>query len=277
MSSALVWIGVALTLALLGTLAAVLYRYVPFDAPSYAAWAGIGIAMVSLLWVVKPPGFLGIRGRKGPLLGAMAGVGMALVAVFLPAPVVRADGPHKRLDDFLPDYQFREYHELVVQAPPERVAAAAREVSFGDMPAAVWLMRLRRLAGGRPGAGHVDRRPILEIMARPGSGFLPLDVSNPREIVYGMVGRPWTNERPPRVSTAEGFQAFHTPGHIRVAFDIHIVDLGEGRVRVSTETRTLGNDDASRRVFARYWRLIYPGSAIIRGVWLEAIASKARG
>jgi hypothetical protein len=178
-----------------------------------------------------------------------------------PARVVRSKGPHKRLDDFLPEYQFRPYHQLDIEA--ERVAEAAREVSFADMPAAAWLMRIRDLAGGNRAAlgQKIDRRPILDMMARPGSGFLPLDVSNPREIVYGMAGRPWTNERPPRVANAEEFLAFTKPGHIRV----------------STETRTLGNDEEARRVFARYWRLIYPGSAIIRGVWLEAIAAKARG
>ena len=41
------------------------------------------------------------------------------------------------------------------------------------------------------------------------------------------------------------------------------------------QTRTLGNDDEAQRVFARYWRLIYPGSAIIRRVWLDAILSRA--
>jgi len=30
-----------------------------------------------------------------------------------------------------------------------------------------------------------------------------------------------------------------------------------------------------RRVFAAYWRLSYPGSAIIRRVWLDGIAARA--
>jgi len=30
-----------------------------------------------------------------------------------------------------------------------------------------------------------------------------------------------------------------------------------------------------RRIFGRYWRIIYPGSAIIRRVWLDTLAEKA--
>ena len=46
-------------------------------------------------------------------------------------------------------------------------------------------------------------------------------------------------------------------------------------VRVSTETRCLANSDAARRTLAGYWRIIYPGSAIIRRVWLDAIIDRA--
>jgi len=44
---------------------------------------------------------------------------------------------------------------------------------------------------------------------------------------------------------------------------------------LSTETRVYANDAASRRRFAVYWRLIYPGSALIRRMWLRAIARRA--
>ena len=44
---------------------------------------------------------------------------------------------------------------------------------------------------------------------------------------------------------------------------------------VSTETRVFATSDDARRQFARYWRVIYPGSAIIRRMWLRAIARRA--
>jgi hypothetical protein len=44
---------------------------------------------------------------------------------------------------------------------------------------------------------------------------------------------------------------------------------------VSTETRVFANNAAARRRFAAYWRLIYPGSAMIRRMWLRAIVRRA--
>ena len=107
------------------------------------------------------------------------------------------------------------------------------------------------------------------------TGFLPLDGSDPSDRVYGMVGTPWKGAAPPPVHTAEAFLAYREPGAVRVAFDFRLVEEPGGWVRLSTETRALGTDPAARRAFARYWRLVYPGSAIIRRVWLDSIVARA--
>ena len=44
---------------------------------------------------------------------------------------------------------------------------------------------------------------------------------------------------------------------------------------VSTETRVFANSPEARRRFAAYWRAIYPGSALIRRMWLRAIDRRA--
>ncbi|HEU4746901.1 MAG TPA: hypothetical protein VFS56_00260 [Gemmatimonadaceae bacterium] len=44
---------------------------------------------------------------------------------------------------------------------------------------------------------------------------------------------------------------------------------------VSTETRVFGSSPEAQRAFARYWRVIYPGSALIRRMWLRAIKRRA--
>jgi hypothetical protein len=36
-------------------------------------------------------------------------------------------------------------------------------------------------------------------------------------------------------------------------------------------------DTAARQRFAAYWRVIYPGSALIRRMWLRAIARRTEG
>jgi hypothetical protein len=48
-----------------------------------------------------------------------------------------------------------------------------------------------------------------------------------------------------------------------------------GGTRLSTETRVFASSPAARRRFALYWRVIYPGSALIRRMWLRAIERRA--
>jgi hypothetical protein len=248
-------------------------HYVPFYAPSYVAWIGIAAALAGLVSVARPLHFLGVRTRWHALAVALCGVGLAMAAVLWPASVTRSARPHQRLDDFLPEYQFTEVHVGRVRAPVEAVVKAIREVSLADMPAAVWLLRIRAAASGHFRGSPPETGPLLDQMLRPGSGFLALDLSDPSELVLGMVG--FVHKPKPPVTTPEQFIAFTTPDGIRVAFNLCVVDEGGEVVRVSTETRSLANDDAARRTFARYWRIIYPGSAIIRRVWLDAIVARA--
>jgi hypothetical protein len=45
---------------------------------------------------------------------------------------------------------------------------------------------------------------------------------------------------------------------------------------VITETRVLATDDGARQAFTRYWRVVYPGSALIRVLWLDAVERRLR-
>lgn len=253
--------------------AAFVLHYVPFYAPSFLAWAGIAAALAGLASLARPLRALGIRTRVRALAVALCGVGLAVAAVMWPASVTRSARPDQRLDRFLPEYQFSEVHEARVRAPKATVVRAIREVSLADMPAAVVLLRIRAAAFGRFRASPPDPRPILDAMFQPGSGFLALDTADPGEFVYGMVG--FVHKPPPAVTTPAQFAAFSDAGGIRVAFNLRAVPGDGGTVRLSTETRCLANGDDARRAFARYWRIIYPGSAIIRRVWLDAIIARA--
>jgi hypothetical protein len=46
----------------------------------------------------------------------------------------------------------------------------------------------------------------------------------------------------------------------------------DGRL-LTTETRIAAVDDAARRAFMRYWRIVGPFSGLIRRRWLRAIAN----
>src|SRR5215216_2409950 len=96
------------------------------------------------------------------------------------------------------------------------------------------------------------------------------------EVAYGVVGRFWTPTGGVVRVSAEEFASFAEPGYARAAFNFRVErDPRPGATLLSTETRILAADEAARRSFLRYWRVIHPGSALIRRVWLRAIARRA--
>jgi hypothetical protein len=75
--------------------------------------------------------------------------------------------------------------------------------------------------------------------------------------------------------TPETFKAQLTPGFALAAMNFRVTPIGPDASLVSTETRVFANDPTARRRFARYWLLIYPGSAFIRRMWLRAVKRRA--
>ena len=104
------------------------------------------------------------------------------------------------------------------------------------------------------------------------STFVRLAQDDPRELVVGtvVVAPPGTRGTP----TSEVFQKTLPPGFALATMNFLVTPDGSGSV-VSTETRVFANSPPARRRFAAYWRVIYPGSALIRRMWLRAIARRA--
>ena|SRR5437870_4317020 len=57
--------------------------------------------------------------------------------------------------------------------------------------------------------------------------------------------------------------------------NFRVAEEGNGFARLTTETRVLAYGASARRQFGAYWRLIFPGSAFIRRMWLQAIRRHA--
>jgi hypothetical protein len=172
------------------------------------------------------------------------------------------------LGDLLPRYDVNEVHSTSIAAPPEAVMAAVREVTPREVPLMVVLMllrtgpRARRLARGSTILSRFER-----------AGFVPLR-EGPEGLAYGVAGRFW---RPSgglvRLDPAE-FEGYDEPGHAKGAFSFELDPRGD-RTLLTTETRVLCTDEGARRSFLRYWRVIHPGSAVIRIAWLRAIRRRA--
>jgi hypothetical protein len=171
------------------------------------------------------------------------------------------------IDDALPTWHWRSAHAARVAAPTGRADAAMRAFGAPDLPLTGALMRMRGL-----GRRVFDDRPLVQSMARIGMVVL---VDEPGTVVLGGVLSPW------RVAgghlatdSLEAFRAFATPGWVRVAAAFTVHGDGAGS-RVGTETRIEATDEAARRRFGRYWRLVGPFSSITRREMLSAIRRRA--
>jgi hypothetical protein len=178
------------------------------------------------------------------------------------------------LDEFLPDYDFNEIHSTRVAAPPDVVMAAVRSLTAREVPVLMGLMALRTLPALLRGRRRRRREgTILEGFLR--GGFVTL-ADTRGELVVGAVGRFWLASAEVRRVSADEFAAFREPGYAKAAFNMHAQPTPAGGTLLTTETRIQPTDDHAHRSFRRYWRVIHPGSALIRRAWLRAIRRRAK-
>lgn len=166
----------------------------------------------------------------------------------LPPPRARAAGARTRLDDVMPEWHYHEFHSTTVTVAPETLWRAVEDVAA---------CRLERV------------------------GFIRLASDNPHELVLALAGRFWFWPDP-CVPLEEfrmdplAFSAWMPNGVAKAAINFRIAaEPGEDFCLLSTETRIHIPDDRSAWAFARYWRIIRIGSALLRRVALRAIARKA--
>ncbi len=240
----------------------------------YASLAAMLLGCVS---VVRPLSFIGIASRQYGIVVFLCGVAVFLIGVNLPAPEKRIAARTALLDDFLPEYQFAEFHSIRIRAPRERVFAAIRDVTANEITLFHTLTWIRRF--GRPGAETIlnppPNEPILGVALR--SGFMKLAEEPDLEIVLGtlVVAPPGWRPNKEKKLTPEDFKALQAPGFALAAINFRVEDAGHGETLLTTETRIYAVDASTKRKFAVYWRTIYPGSALIRVMWLRAIRRRA--
>jgi hypothetical protein len=240
-------------------------------------YLGLGTVLLGVISLLRPLAFLAIGSRRIALLVMALGVLLFVIGEVLPAEEIRVTERRTRLDEFMPVYQFSEFHSARVKAPKEKVYNAIKSVPADEIAFFHTLVWIRRL--GRSGPESILNppvgQPILDVATR--TGFLVLAEEPNHEIVLGtLVGAPPGWHLSGRATPA-GFKALHEPGFIPAAMNFRLTDdeTEPGVTIVTTETRVYATDPSSRARFARYWRVIYPGSALIRRMWLRAIVNRS--
>jgi len=240
---------------------------------SLPVYSGVILALVGLVLVLKPAAWLRVRTRRRALLVAGAGALLTLIGLLLPVSEHRITRAETHIDRFAPAWQFREVHSLRIAAPPTRVYEAIQRVRADEIflfRALTWVRR-----GGRalpPSILAAGNRESLIDVATSG-GFVRLADSVPHELVIGTVVMAPAGAR--GTLTPQVFQQTLPPGFALATMNFLVTADGTDGSVVVTETRVFANSPATQRRFAAYWRVIYPGSAIIRRMWLRAIRHRA--
>ena len=185
------------------------------------------------------------------------------------------------LDSWMPACDVSARYGVSIHASPERVYATLLATDFGRpwlvrglmgfrllpgllrSPAATW-RRLRRGGG--------SRRASLSDLAH--SDFLLLEAAPPREIVLGITGRFWTLAAEIVRIPPERFREPLPVGLAQAAWSFEVTASGAG-CELATETRIRCADPATLRAFRRYWRLVAPGSGLIRHAILGQVRREA--
>ncbi len=177
------------------------------------------------------------------------------------------------LDELMPQAEHFEVHDIWLDATPEETYRALLALQGGEIRLLRPLMALRELPARLVGRAIGGDRDAAVLDALVASGFVQLAEQPGREIVLGVVGRFWklAGNAPVRsVHDQQTFTAFDQPGYAKAAMNLLVRAEGRG-CRLITETRIQTTDPAAARSFRRYWRLIRPGSGLIRRSWLSAV------
>jgi len=243
---------------------------------SAIVYCGLIVLLAGLASMIRPIRRLGIKTRRRGTITSVAGILLFVGGTNLPAAEVALSTTTLLIDEFLSSYHFNEFHSTRIHAPPEIVYAAVRQVTAREIKLFRILTWIRAPHFGKPQesilAPPADD-PVLDVALR--SGFILLANAPPQEVVVGTIlGRtPFGGKIP----SPQDFKNFNRPGYAKAVMNFRISPEANGWVALTTETRVLATNERARHRFGRYWRVIYPGSALIRVMWLRAIKARAEG
>src|SRR5262245_60588824 len=229
-------------------------------------YAGLVTLSVGLVSVVRPLRLLRLPTRRRSAAVVAAGLMVTTLAALLPAPLRRSRG-RQGIDRFMAEYHFGEVHSTRVRAPARRILEAAKAVTPGEvrfMGTLFWIRSLPARLAGRPVGAERLSRPLLAPPAPGGSSVVLVDTDH--ELVIGLVGQFWCLYGCPSTSLAgpDAFVGFDRPDYAKATLSFRVTEEDDGGCLLTTETRVFVQGAAARRKFAAYWRLIYPGSSLLR-------------
>jgi hypothetical protein len=270
--------GIICIIVLLGIMFRLMH-YARFYAPSYFFWIGMILALAGVISLFCPLRFLLILNRTIAAFVVSGGVLMSALSLLWPVKM-KHSRTEMQIDKFLPDYAFGEFHELSVDVDAGKAKEVFGSTGVKEIPVVHALMKIRGIADDdmKKNYGTTSLVPGSEMISTPDFNFFTVA---PDEWLMFMIlkssmfGDKSGKPAPPEITSVEQFTSFNDIGYVKVAANFRFIGNGNGRTILSTETRVYGLSQRDSRIFGFYWRMIYPGSAIIRRLWLDIIKKSA--
>jgi hypothetical protein len=164
------------------------------------------------------------------------------------------------IDQALPKYDEREYHQIDIRGERREVYQTARTIDFSDSLIIRTLFRLRGLP-----STSTNLDGLLRV------GFLLVREIPDKEFVLGLVGKFWTLRAEILKLNPVQYGEFNQRGYAKLAWNFAIQESAPDMVKLSTETRIACTDDHSRLRFKLYWALIGRFSGLTRREMLRGV------
>jgi hypothetical protein len=190
-------------------------------------------------------------------------------------PRLERHPPDALLDQFIPDPEVDEYHQLEVDAPAPITFAVAKAMDLQASPVVrgiFWLRAVPAMLRGQP-SGRQGPRGLLEETLALGFGVLAEKPDH--EIVVGTYTQPWHQQVTFHPLPPAAFPRFNEPGYVKIVWTLAAEPLGPDRSRFVTRTRVVTTDPVARRRFRRYWGPMSAGIILIRYVSLPMVKREA--
>jgi hypothetical protein len=192
---------------------------------------------------------------------------------------VRERRRHSKIDQVLPDREFRGEVSVTVRASPETIFRALGEVTAGEMPVARALGELRYLPGRLRGRSPVEasaEESFIDELKRGGTVVLAEEPG--REVVFGSAGKyhQVVDQEHVALSNADEFRDFDDPEYEKLVMAVTVSGTNvPGEAVLTLEHRTKPLSEDAKGQFARYWLVIKPVGNFVSKQLLLAVKKRA--
>ncbi|REJ79363.1 MAG: hypothetical protein DWQ47_01080 [Acidobacteria bacterium] len=173
------------------------------------------------------------------------------------------------IDEFLPTYDVSNKYAVTINDVRSKVYPFVRKMDISAASVSMFLFQLRGIKSACGSEDHFDLDALLKM------GFVILGEKKNKELLLGLIGKPWTPDGCLVDFSADEFKDFDKPGFAKIAWNFALKSTGTGECQLATETRVACTDEESSRNFGIYWFFVSSLSGLTRKEILHVIKSQA--